>query len=91
MPSSPVRIAATRPPSQPTNSAVPACSLSTRRAIRSSGSVVTTHSCDRVPPSGATSQASQCPSAECMTLVTGPSTGKSTSRDELARQPRRKR
>ena len=58
MPSSPVRIAATRMPSHPINSAVPASSPSMRRAIRSSGSVVTTQIWVRVPPSGATSQAS---------------------------------
>ncbi len=59
-----------------------------RRASRSSGSVVTTQIWVRDAPSGATSQASQWPSAEWMTFVTGPATGSSTSREELARHPR---
>ena len=74
-PSSPVRIAATWVPSQAdqfrgASPARPAAHWSMRRASRSSGSVVTTQIWLRVAPSGATSHASQCPSAECMTRVT---------------------
>jgi class 3 adenylate cyclase len=65
--------------------------LSIRRAIRSSGSVVTNQIGNRVPPSGATSHPNQWPSAEWITRFTGPSTGSTTSRDELAHQPGRKR
>ncbi len=53
-PSSPVRIAQTRSPSQAISSAVPASIPSIRRASRSSGSVVTTQIWVRVLPSGAT-------------------------------------